>query len=354
MRRALLIAAAVLLAIAGAQTAFAQGPGEYQDIVEEYRIGAADAAVGRLARWPAPAVTESVRHWSTLLRPGQLIAAAMLHTELAHAILDVLPAATDTQLQHAQTLLAALAARRDERGRAMDVRRRWFAFVTTMYLARGYADDAERYVRAGLAEFPRDAFLHLHRGTILETRANFDATDPRNDPSRRVTLSRGRALDPSLRAAQALDAAAAEYRRALELEPRMAVAQLHLGWIHIVQRDARRARDELTAALAGAPDDRVRYLAHLFLGRLAEQQNRLDEAAREYEATRQLGPAHQTPYVALSRIEAALGRIERARDLAREGIQLSVADDDDPWWNYHLGGIDGEALAWLRAEAHRR
>jgi hypothetical protein len=118
------------------------------------------------------------------------------------------------------------------------------------------------------------------------------------------------------------------------------------------QEGNNRAGQELATALQDAKDDRTRYLAHLFLGSLAERQHRLDEAAQEYELARQLGPMHQSPYVALSRIELLRARAERARDLAQQLAALQRIDDD-PWWNYQLGAIDDEALAWLRAEAHR-
>ena len=349
MRRTLVVATAIA-ALACTRPVLAghpvQGPGEYEHVVEEYRIGEANTAIRRLARWPESMVTESVRHWAKLLRPEQLVAALMLHTELAAAILDSLPHQTNVQLRHAQELLDALSARRDEHERADAVRLRWYQFVISMY-GTTWLDDADRYAREALGRFPRNPTLYFQRGALLELRAKFNLPEPP-----RATLARGRIPDPGPRMTRTLESATAEYRRALELDPHMAIARLHLGWVHVLQGD-NRAGDDLAAALADARDDRIRYLAHLFRGGLAERQHQFDEAAKEYELTRELGPSHQTPYVALSRVELARGHTERARELARELAALERVDDD-PWWDYHLGAVDEDALTWLRAEAHRR
>lgn len=346
MRRALIVATAILTVVS-VRSVSAQGPGDYEHVVEEYRIGDDTTAIRRLARWPESAVTESVRHWARLLRSDQLVAAVMLHTELGAAILDSLPSKTDVQLRHAQLLLDAMTARQDAHGLADAVRRHWYQFVISMYGVNGRLAEAEAHMREALGHFPRDPTLYFLLGTLDELRSTFNAPEPP-----RLTVSRGRTPSLAARAGRMLEAAAADYRRALELDPRMAAARLHLGWIHVLQDD-NRARGDLTGALADAQDDRIRYLAHLFLGGLAERQNRLDEAATEYESAHELGPTHQTPFIALSRVEVARGHTDRSRELARQLAALERMDDD-PWWNYHLGTVDEDALTWLRAEAHRR
>ncbi|HEV8143347.1 MAG TPA: hypothetical protein VGQ77_10835, partial [Methylomirabilota bacterium] len=291
--------------------------------------------------------TESVKHGAKLLRPDQLVAAAMLHTELGAAILGSLPSQTNVHLHHAQDLLDAMGTRRGEREHADAVRLRWYHFVISLYSTDARLGDADRYAREALGKFPHDPVLIVQKGTIVELSAAFNVPPP---PS--PTLGRGRAPDSATRQSRTLESAAAEYRRALELDPHLAVARLHLGWVHVLVGD-NRARDDLAMALADANDDTVRYLAHLFLGGLAERQSRLDDAAKEYELAHEQGDRHQTPFVALSRVEAARGHADRARELARELAALERVDDD-PWWDYHLGAIDQDALKWLRDEAHRR
>jgi tetratricopeptide (TPR) repeat protein len=268
----------------------------------------------------------------------------MLHTELGAAIRDSIPGQTAVQFDHAAALLNALDGRAP-RERADAVRLRWYHFVVSLYTSDARLADAERYLREGLGRFPRDPTLVFRRGMLLELLVHFDLVEPRRP-------AQGRGLGAGMRTARTLDAAAADYRRALEIDPHLAIARLHLGWVRVLQHD-KRAQEDLTAALADARDDWTRYLAHLFLGGVWERQNRFDEAAAEYEAARQLGPTHQTPFVALSRVELARGRADRARELAAELAALNRIDDD-PWWSYRAGAIDEDALAWLRAEAHRR
>jgi hypothetical protein len=52
------------------------------------------------------------------------------------------------------------------------------------------------------------------------------------------------------------------------------MARLRLGWIHLLLRDKRAAGD-LSTVLQDATEDSIRYLAHLFLGAVAEQEGRL-------------------------------------------------------------------------------
>jgi hypothetical protein len=90
----------------------------------------------------------------------------------------------------------------------------------------------------------------------------------------------------------------------------------------------------------------------MFLGGLAERENRLVDALREYEHARTAGPDFQTPYVALSRVEQALGHDGRARQLALAGLQLEKIAADDPWWDHRIG-FDRESLYWLRDQVRR-
>jgi tetratricopeptide (TPR) repeat protein len=279
------------------------------------------------------------------LRPEQLIAAVMLHTELGAAVRDSIAGQTVVQLEHAGALLTALEGRRNQRERADALRLRWYHFVVSLVTSAARLGDADHYVREGLGRFPRDPTLTFQRGLLLELLVHFDLAEPSRP-------TRGRTLAPRMRTARTLEGAAADYRRALEIDPHLAIARLHLGWVYVLQSN-KRAHDELTAALADARDDWTRYLARLFIGGVWERQNRFEEAAAEYEAARQLGPTHQTPYVALSRVELARGRPERARELAHQLAALERIDDD-PWWTYRGGRIDENALQWLRTEAHRR
>lgn len=273
-----------------------------------------------------------------------LRAAAMMHTDLAYVLLsggrssDAL-----TQTNHASRLVdSMLNDRADEAARTFGIR--WYAFTTSMFTAHGMFDAAQRLVRAGLIALPRAAELYVARGSIQEMRNNVDVDDE---------LSHGIARDgrPSIRVTRMMELAATDFQRALDLDATMALAHLHRGWAHLQLRDGRASAD-LEAALAAATDDDVRYLAHLFLGAVAEQHGDLDRARGEFESAKALG-GHQTAYVALARTEAALGHTDRARELAADYTRLA-RKTDDPWWDYRLGGFNAAALRWLRVEARHR
>jgi tetratricopeptide (TPR) repeat protein len=148
-----------------------------------------------------------------------------------------------------------------------------------------------------------------------------------------------------------MKAAVNDYVQALSIDSHNAEAHLRLGWVRVFLADGR-AKAELDAAVADARDDEVRYLAHLFLGGLAERENDLADALQEFELARTAGPDFQTPYVALSRVEQALGHDGRARELALVGLQLEKSAADDPWWDHRIG-FDRESLYWLRDEVRR-
>jgi tetratricopeptide (TPR) repeat protein len=319
----------------------AQTTSDYRSLVEQYATSDDPSPLAALARWSRAAVTDAVNAWASKLTSQELIAAVMLHTQLASTVIDDMPTLASFHISTASRLLDVLngGARRNER--TLAVKRRWYEFVGSLYRSRAQWNEAERFARDGLFAFPRDAVLHVALGEIQETRLSFEEPDLRGalpDNSRALT-----------RLTRSLESAATEFRRALALDAGLATAHLHLGWVRFLLHDGR-APEDLRTALAQATDDGVRYLAHLFLGAVAERDKKLDEARQEYEAARALGAARQTAFVALIRVEEALGHHGRARDLAKGYAELPFKAED-PWWDYHLGGIDHAALAWLRHEA---
>lgn len=313
----------------------AQRAGEYRTLVREYGAGLGGDAVLRLDRWSQGDVTGAVRATTPTLASGDLASAAMLHTDLANGIVNADPFRATFHVTTARACLAAWSARPDARERERTFTRRWYEFVASMYVSAGRLEDAAWYVRTGLLEFPGDSMLYVVRGTIAEMRTPQQLPE---DPRRREQIER------------ALKPATSAYLLAANADDRNAVAWLRLGWIEFFLQD-KKAKDRFDAALARASDDTVRYLAHLFLGGVAERQNQPADALRQYEAARLVGARYQTPYVATSRIEESLGHVDRARALALTGAQIRK-DDDDPWWDFRIA-LDRPALIWLRAEARR-
>jgi hypothetical protein len=343
VRRTPLTTAAVLTLALCASPARAQRAEDYLTLVREYAAGQGTDAVMRLSRWSQADVTSIAAASTAALSPHDLAVAAMLHTELADAIVDTDPFRATFHATTARGYLSAWIARPDSHERARSFTRRWYEFVGSLFAGAGRLEDAAAYVRAGLLEFPGDSMLYVVRGTIAEMSARL-----RFVPDLRERLPES--PRDRERIEQGLKPATSAYQQAADADDRNAVAWLHLGWINFFLED-KRAKARFDAALARASDDTVRYLAHLFLGGIAEREHHPAEALREYDAARLVGARYQTPYVAISRIEESLGHGERAREIALQAAQLRK-DDDDPWWDFRIV-LDRPAVVWLRAEARR-
>jgi tetratricopeptide (TPR) repeat protein len=332
-------AALALLVIAGPRAATQAQQTSYAALVAQYARGGADAQAAALALAKLPQATATAmiaRDGPALPRPLQR-AAVMLHTDTAYA--EFLAGVTGSglsQIGAARRVFAEMknAGRGD--ARTQEFERRWFACIATILTSNSLIDRAALMIRDGLTIYPREARLYLARGALQEMRIQLASVDSKS--SNRVA-----------RRDRAVEIAAADYRRAIELDPLLTPAHLHLGWIRISQDDAR-ARENLNTALAVAATPIDRYLAHLLIGGLAERESRLDDALRDYEAARTIGPACQTPYIALARVETALGNTSRAHEIA-VALSTVTSRTEDPWWNFQVGGVDDESLRWLRQEA---
>ena len=334
-------ACAAALIVAGmASPAHAQGVAEYLGLARQYAVGEGAAAVARLETWSRDEVEQAGIGAALTATTHDLIAAAVLHTDLANAIIDARPQEAEFHIRKADGLLTIASGHIGQREHVEPIVRRWFRFVASVYTSAELLNNAALLLRTGLFRFPEDSHLYVARGIIQEVLA-------------RKTLvpdwRSGHAVAGRQRAAEdILKRATAQYLHAVSVNAHDAEAHLHLGWVRFYLEDTR-ANADLEAALADAGDDTVRYLAHLFLGGLAERENRLADALREYDAAHALGTGQQTPYVAMSRVEAALGHGGRARELTLAALQ-SEKTDADPWLDHRIG-FDRESLLWLRREA---
>jgi tetratricopeptide (TPR) repeat protein len=316
----------------------------YAALVDQYTRGNIDQALAGVARLPQSAVTDATRRYR-----DRLPAAAMLHTDFANNVIDATPSRATFHIEQARTLVRAMLDRGKSDPDAIAFARRWYEFVATIYIARTYLDEAARIIRDGLSQFSNDPILYVAQGTILEMQVvvrqpDLSIVSPnlRRVPSA-PTFNSGRRDNQTPRL---LEAAAAEYRHALDFDAHQAEAHLRLGWVHLQLRD-NRAPAELQQALADAGDAPTRYLAHLFLGAFAERERRWTDALREYDGARQADDRAASACVAASHIEDVVGHADRARQIALDCLQLPKTDDD-PWWRYRLGAIDVDTLSWLR------
>jgi len=275
----------------------AQAPGNYPALVRMYAAGRGNDAIAALLRWPHGEAIGAAKTAATTLTPREMIPAAILHTEAALSLVDARPFAAIAHIQAAQTLLRTAAQDASTRERANTAAARWYYFVASLLTSAKQMEQAAWYVREGFAAFPRNAALYLVRGTIAEVSIQAGS---RRDLSDLPMNSRERARVEAL-ARRATD----DYLRALSVDNHLALAHLHIGWLRLILGD-NRARSELEAAAADAATSRIRYLAHLFLGAVAERGKRLEDARREYAEALAAGPGFQSAYMALSRAEEAL------------------------------------------------
>lgn len=137
--------------------------------------------------------------------------------------------------------------------------------------------------------------------------------------------------------------------RALEHDSSHTEALLRLAQVRMQQKDEGPAADILEKLL-GRPalDQRQRYLARIFLARIRDRQNRLEEAAALLAQT----AVHQSSL--LARAHNAQRRGD-ARDAAAHVDRAALLGTDDPWWGYRYGQywLPENLLEELRAEARK-
>ena len=264
----------------------------------------------------------------------------MLHTDVAAVSIGSDFSLAEFHVNAARRLIDVLASRAPHDPRAREFITHWYEFTPSLFLVVRKLDRAAWLIQEGFDRSPNNPTLYTYKGIIVEMRGPVQATF--------VARGRGLALSPA-RAERALEPATQEFRLALKADSRFALARLHLGRIHFLSDDTR-ARADLEQALADATDASTQYLAHLFLGEVAERDKRQADALREYEAAIAVGPRYQTGYVAAARMADAVGESERARELAIACISI-IEKNADPWWDYQLGGVNMPMLLWLRQAA---
>lgn len=309
---------------------------EYLALLDAYARGEIQESVAALAAWPEARVRAALSALGPRPALDRAKAAAMLHTEAAFAINP--DSRVSIHLEAARTFVRGMSG--DDRARSFVLR--WHALAVSLHIMRNDLLRARQELDRGLAEDANSKDLDLAAGAIGERVFQNVEHNPRG---------RWNSAEHD-RMERQLKAVLAAYNRALARDPGFLEGRLRLGWALFLSHSSH-ARDQLEQVAASAARAEVRYLAHLFLGAVDEREQRLDGAAREYQAAHAVAP-HQTSFVALIRIERARGHEDRARKLAAEFAALSDRRDEDPWWYFSSGITSGELLDWLRTEARAR
>ena len=153
-------------------------------------------------------------------------------------------------------------------------------------------------------------------------------------------------------AAREREAAEKALRDALALDPGLQEARLRLGKLLLDEQRAVEAEAPLAEVDERGVDDRQRYLARLFLGRVADRRGRPEEAARLYGRALEAWPDSQAARFAICHAAEKSSGPAAARPLVAATLAASRRPDRaaDPWWTWFFGppGLAKAALdrAW--------
>jgi tetratricopeptide (TPR) repeat protein len=217
------------------------------------------------------------------------------------------------------------------------------AFLSRFYLAmtrRAHwshcIPQAEQWARTGLKRLPKDGDLLTSLGIVLETTAFLTLV-----PSpRSATLGA-----PAIRQLEAqtarLNALWERARRAFDdavaADPSQFEARLRLGRVLWRLHRPEAARACFEEVLRKSADPVLLYLAHLFLGRIHEDEERFTEAEQEYQAALKARPTSEAASVAISHARLLSGDVEGAREFAALSLeQVRTRIDADPYKNYPM------------------
>jgi tetratricopeptide (TPR) repeat protein len=328
-----LVAAILVLSLA----ATAAPPSTYLDCVRAYRAGRVDAAVAELQKQAGQSqgardADEWIESARRERRRDELEAALMLQTELVFTEWDDLLITIDPSLatsalsRHVVTLQRVYSAVTSLDRRTPFLRTwylLWEAFCQGHNAPRlpMYAD----YLDLALRAFPDDAELLLAAGSRYEM---YWWGTPDN-PQRHPTSGSGSTAGDLLTARDWL-------RRSVAVAPPLIEARLRLGRVLTLTGDEQAARAALVAVNSSSTSARLKYLATLFLGDLAERQGDRVTAAAAYESAIGLVSVPQSARLAAAHLAYRDGDRRQAAALIVDALSTGLTETD-PWWWYVRG-----------------
>jgi Tetratricopeptide repeat len=307
----------------------AQTPGiVYGALVHEYMSGSADEAVSQVVALDSDTRRQGFAAFvSGNHSPDLLAAVAAMHTEAAlRPRLGMLDWTVDQHFALAAGIIEVGAPRRLKRIGASvgtrvpvtpEFRYLWFVTVTTALENGGRPDKAAQLLENARVFFPQDPHILLLSGISEEMRAS----------SRLVNAGEGQRR-------KALADAEGYLRASLALAPEGMETRLRLGRV-LSQRGQFDEARGLLGAVSDVEDQRISYLASLFLGGLEDSAGNTAAAAQFYERAGSKGPATQASRLAASELKHRAG--ERQEAAARLPSAIGPANSFDPWWSYLFG-----------------
>ncbi len=337
-------------------------PPAYLAAVKTYASGDRDGATAELAAWPEPRLRNLVRtvgslaaeaafcrqidcpvavHWSRF----PVTAALMLHTDASlrasgnSVKLHEAAAYEYARLAHANPELRELA-------------REWYTTMALRAQWNASWNEALAWAARGLEVDPNAPDLLLVVASVQEALASQESSPPTMDifevGSRNLrtstALARGRR--------EYLERARTAARSAVAAAPSRDDAGVRLGRIAWKLGDRTEARAALQAVVSRGAVGDAGYLAHLFLGRVDEDEGRYEDAVQSYAAAVSIGTKAQTARLALSHARLRMGDTTEARQELDSAIRLAGSRrPTDPFWVYPWGA---SAEAQARLDALRR
>jgi tetratricopeptide (TPR) repeat protein len=332
--RAILAAALVLAAgpprAIGPQRSILPLPA-YEALVEEYRVGDAEKAVVRAATMEFRlTLEEDFTKFMQDPDTSLVMAAAALHAEAAlRPRVEIAPSWAGRHLRLAATIVEIGTPPKMKRLGSIDLRRSriapvspqfrrlWFLAAATAMQHDGRLGLAKLYLDNARTFFPHDSEFLLLSAITEEMAASTRLLDASAGERRK-----------------ALGDAEAYLRESLALAPDRVETRLRLGRVLAERGQAKEARALLTA-VAGLPDERLSYLAALFLGGLEDAAGDSPAAANWYARASARIPAAQAARLAASELHHRAG--ERQTAVTALPAAIGPNNTDDPWWGYLFG-----------------
>ena len=211
-------------------------------------------------------------------------------------------------------------------------------------------DESQKWARIGLKTYASDAPLWMAVGIAAETGAFFTlGPAPRALNMTAATNRQREAMEVNLRELRIT--AQKAFAAALGADPDLPEGRLRLGRLLFRLGKGAAARVAFEAVLMKSSDPDLLYLAHLFLGRVLEDNNELTEAEGHYQIALSMEPSSETASVAVAHIRFLQGDTEGARETLGVGlVAVRRRTTLDPWVAYLVTQTDdGERiLAELR------
>jgi tetratricopeptide (TPR) repeat protein len=324
---------------------------------QEKAVNGIRAQMERIAAgWPPR--KEDVVPWT----PRLLRALAALHMEAAIVARNSTDRdADDVADDHIALAITAFGAATALTGEQDTFAAQWILAIGLERMAEGEFVDAYRILTPHCGDKQTYARLLVACGTVHETFASLTAAQILRlvrrpgpaIPQMELGVTLGRNVRDLARARLArneqLEQARRYFERALTLDSLDPEALLRFAQVRVQQKDDRAAA-EILEKLAARPslNQRERYLARLFLARIRDRQNRLDDAAAVLAQT----ATHQSSLIARAHNAQRLGD---ARAAAAHVERAALLGTDDPWWGYRYGQywLPLDLLQGLREEARK-